>query len=202
MGLGLCLFLVWRLVTRPALPWIRVCLLSVSYVTARDICCVLSDWNEIKPISAPASEHSESATEVTIDLEPILADLSDLHLADEGSPTLSREGLTAQIESIRAECFKHPVSHALMEQLESNTQSKVVQVVNEALVKELDEYLGFERYERTGEAKPPSQHRSGSYPRSLRTMWGPTGARVPKLRWGNKKRESGAIMPKKAVAQK
>jgi len=65
----------------------------------------------------------------------------------------------------------------------------VARVVNEALVKELDEYLGFERYERTGEAKPPSQHRWGSYPRSLRTMWEPTGVRVPKRRCGNKKRD-------------
>lgn len=189
LGLGICLFLLWQLVTQPALPWAWVCLLSISYVTVRDICGVLSDWIEIKPVSSPASDYSESEIEVTIDLEPILADLSDLPLAGEESSTLSREELTARIENIRAECFKHPVSHALMEQLESDTQNGVARVVNEALVKELDEFLGFERYERTGEAKPPSQHRSGSFPRSLRTMWGPTSVRVPKLRCGNKKRD-------------
>ena len=189
LGLGICLYLLWHLLTQPVPAWAWLCLLSVSYATGQEIRCVLSDWIKIEEVSSPVTEATESEIEVTIDLEPILADLRDLPLASENSTTQSREELTAQIESIRAECFKHPVSHALMEQLESNTQSEVAWIIDEALVKELDEFLGFERYERTGEAKPPSQHRSGSYPRSLRTMWGTSNVRVPKLRCGNKKRE-------------
>ena len=46
----------------------------------------------------------------------------------------------------------------------------------------------FDRYERTGAAKPAHQHRSGSWSRSLRTLWGESEIRIPKLRKGNKKR--------------
>jgi transposase-like protein len=154
---------------------------------------VLSDWIDIRParkvaVSVTQSTASQdSSVEVTIDLEPLLAELGDL-CPSGGKSTISREALTAQIERIRATCFHHPVSHALTEQLEAQVRQVTRRVVDEALVKELDEQLGFGRYERTGQAKPPSQHRSGFYPRSLRTMWGPTEVHVPKLRRGNKQR--------------
>lgn len=188
MWLGLCLWLLGHLLTQPAPIWARLCLLIVSHVTTREIRCLLSDWMNVKPAPTQSTESQEMSVEVTIDLEPLLAELGDLSPTSGESTTMSREALTARIESIRAECFQHPVSHALMEQLESEVQGVIARVVNEALIKELDEYLGFGRYERTGEAKPPSRHRSGSFPRSLRTVWGPTGVRVPKLRRGNKKR--------------
>jgi len=170
MWLGLCLWFLGHLLTPPAPIWARLCLLIVSHVTTRGIRCLLSDWVNVKPAPTQPTESQEMSVEVTIDLEPLLTELGDLSPTSGESTTLSRKALTARIESIRAECFQHPVSHALMEQLESKVQGVIARVVNEALTKEQDEYLGFGRYERTGEAKPPSQHRSGFFSRSLRTV--------------------------------
>lgn len=189
MGLGLCLWLLGHLLTQPAPTWAWLCLLVVSRVTVREIRCVLSDWIDVRPAPSQPTESQKSSVEITIDLEPLLAELGDLSPTSGESSTMSREALTARIERIRVECFQHPVSHALLEQLEGEVQGVIARVVDESLARELDEYLGFGRYERTGEAKLPSQHRSGSYPRSLRTVWGPTQVRVPKLRRGNKGRE-------------
>ncbi|MCP4685768.1 MAG: hypothetical protein GY867_10040 [bacterium] len=189
LGLGLCLWLVGHLTTQPASLWAWFHWLAVWYVVVREIHSVLSAWIDIELAIPQPVEGQESGVEVTIDLEPLLAELGDLSPTPVESSTISREALTARIESIRAECFHHPVSHELMKQLESEIQAVIRRVLNEALNKELDEHLGFGRYERTGEAKPPSRHRSGFFPRSLRTVWGPTGVRVPKLRQGNKKRD-------------
>ena len=192
--LGVCLYLLGRLSAQPAPAWAWLCLLAVSQVTAREIRQVMSGWIEVRPAQkvesfvVQSADERDSAVEITIDLEPLLAELGDLSPTNVESTTISREALTARIESIRAECFHHPVSHELMKQLEDGSKDVISRVINEALTKELDEYLGFGRYERTGEAKPPSRHRSGFFPRSLRTVWGPTGVRVPKLRRGNKKR--------------
>jgi len=194
LWLGLSLWLLGHLLIQPAPTWAWLCLLAVSHVTAREIRHVLSDWIDVtsaQKVEASVTrlnDSQDSSVEITIDLEPLLAELGDLSPTGRESTAISREALTAQIERIRAECFQHPVSHALMEQLGTEVQQLVKRLVDEALVKELDEYLGFGRYERTGKAKPPSQHRSGSYPRSLRTTWGPTEVHVPKLRRENKKR--------------
>jgi transposase-like protein len=75
-----------------------------------------------------------------------------------------------------------------MEQIGNQVQQVIIRMIGEALVQEVKEHLGFERYERTGAAKPAHQHRSGSWERSLRTLWGESKIRVPKLRSGNKKR--------------
>jgi transposase-like protein len=120
-------------------------------------------------------------------MEPLLAELGDLSPTEE-VPTTAREALTACLERIRTACYQHSVSGALMKQLEVESRQLVKRLVEEALVKELDKYLGFGRYERTGAPKGAHQHRSGSYPRSLRTMWGSVQVQVPKLRCGNKER--------------
>jgi len=194
LWLSLSLWLLGHLLIQSAPTWVWLCSLAVSRVTAREIRLVLSDWIDVRSarkveasVTRP-DDSQDSSVEVTIDLEPLLAELGDLSPTGGESTAISREALTARIERIRAECFQHPVGHALMEQLEKEVQGVIARVVDEALTKELDEHLGFGRYERTGEAKPPSQHRSGSYSRSLRTMWGPTEVHVPKLRRGNKKR--------------
>mgnify|MGYP001033705538 CR=1 FL=1 len=188
MWLGLCSWLLGRLLTQSVPTWAWLWLLVVSHVTVREIRHVLFDWIVVRATHTQPTESQESSVEVTIDLEPLLAELGDLSPTNVESTTISREALTARIESIRAECFHHPVSHELMKQLENEIKDVIRRVINEALSKELDEYLGFGRYERTGEAKPPSRHRSGFFSRSLRTVWGSTGVRVPKLRRGNKKR--------------
>ena len=194
LWLSLSLWLLGHLLIQSAPTWVWLCLLAVSRVTAREIRLVLSDWIDVRSarkveasVTRP-DDSQDSSVEITIDLEPLLAELGDLSPTGGESTAVSREALTARIERIRAECFQHPVGHALMEQLEEEVQGVIARVVDEALTKELDEYLGFGRYERTGEAKPPSQHRSGFYPRSLRTVWGPIEVHVPKLRRGNKKR--------------
>jgi transposase-like protein len=137
--------------------------------------------SEVKTI--PPKSH----VEVTIDLEPILAEIEDFSPSGEVYAT-EREALTAKFERIRAECFQHPVSQALMEQIGAQVQQVTIRTIEEALVQEMNEHLGFERYERTGIAKPAQQHRSGSWSRSLRTLWGESDIRIPKLRKGNKKR--------------
>ena len=136
---------------------------------------------EAQPI--PSTSH----VEVTIDLEPILAEVEEYFPSSEGSAT-AREELTAKFERIRAACFQHPVSEALMEQIGGEVNQVVMRTIEEALEQELKEHLGFERYERTGAAKPAQQHRSGTWSRSLRTLWSEGKVRVPKLRKGNKER--------------
>ena len=125
---------------------------------------------------------------MTIDLEPILAELDDFSPTSDISTT-ARQALTAKLERIRAECFQHPVGQAWMKQIDAEVHQEVVKrVVEEALVQELNDYLGFERYEWTGAAKPAHQHRSGAWGRGLRTLWGTVEVRVPKLRKGNQAR--------------
>lgn len=193
MLLGLSLWLLGQLLAQTAPGWVWLCLLAISHVMAREIGQLLLGWAEarlvkkVKVSVAQPADSQDSSVEVTVDLEPLLAELGDLSPTDE-IPTTSREALTARLERIQAECFQHPVGKALMERLETEVQQLVKRLVEEALVQELDQYLGFRRYERTGSAKPVHQHRSGSWPRSLRTMWGSIGIRVPKLRRGNKAR--------------
>jgi transposase-like protein len=191
--LGLSLWLLGHLLTRPAPTWAWLCLVAISHVAGGLIHQLLLDWVEIRPVKpieasiAPPAAGSDSLVEVTVDLEPLLAELGDLSPTSEVTTT-AREALTARLERIRAECFQHSVSQALMGQLDDEVQHLVKRLVEEALVRELDEYLGFGHYERTGSAKPAHQHRSGHWTRALRTMWGRTEIRVPKLRRGNKAR--------------
>jgi transposase-like protein len=193
MWLGASLWLLGHLLVQSAPQWVWLCLLGLSHVTVREIRPLLVGWAEAKLVKrvkvsvAQTAGRSDSSVEVTVDLEPLLAELGDLSPCNEIATT-SREALTARLERIRSECFQHPVSRTLMEQLEAEVQQIVKRLVEEALVRELEEYLGFGRYERTGAAKPAHQHRSGSWTRSLRTMWGDTEVRIPKLRRGNKER--------------
>ena len=191
--LGLSLWLLGHLLTRPAPTWAWLCLVVMSHVTVALIRPLLPDWAKarlVEPIEVSAAQlaaSSDSSVEITVNLEPLLAELGDLSPTNEVSTT-SREALTARLERIRAECFQHSVSRALMERLNDEVEQLVKRLVEEALVQELNGYLGFGPYERTGSAKPAHQHRSGSWTRSLRTMWGSTNIRVPKLRRGNKER--------------
>jgi transposase-like protein len=194
MWLALSLWLWSHLLLQPpASGWFWVSLVVVPYLAVKESHSLVVSWTAAKLIEVgqvsviqPAAG-SDASVEVTVDLKPLLADLGDLS-PSEDLPLTAREALTARLERIRAECFQHPVSRALMEQLETQTQQLVKSLVEEALVRELDEYLGFGRYERTGRAKPAHQHRSGTWSRSLRTMWATTTVRVPKLRRGNKAR--------------
>ncbi|MCP4537488.1 MAG: hypothetical protein GY832_10110 [Chloroflexi bacterium] len=148
---------------------------------------MLSSLLYAKAIVEVETVSSESHIEVTIDLEPIMAEIEDFSPTSEVYAT-DREALTAKFERIRAECFQHPVSQALMEQIGNQVQQVITRTIEEALIEEVKGHLGpylavqdkwFERYERTRAAKLAHQHRS------------PMGAgkvRIPKLRKGNKKR--------------
>jgi len=193
LWLGLSLWLVGHLLRHATSPWAWVCLAVSWQVTAREIRWLLLDWAGTRLVQAvevstvEAADEGGEAVEVTVDLAPLLDELGDLSPTHEVTTT-AREALTARLERIRAECFQHPISQLLLQQIDQQVQHLVKRLVEEALVKELDEYLGFGRYERTGAAKPNHQHRSGGYSRSLRTAWGPIWVRVPKLRAGNKDR--------------
>ncbi|HEY73694.1 MAG TPA: hypothetical protein G4N99_10535 [Thermoflexia bacterium] len=130
---------------------------------------------------------TDSQKEVIIDLEPILAEIEGFSPIGEVYGT-AREALTAKFERVRGECFQHPVGQALMEQMGAEVQRVMIRTIEEGLEQELNEHLGFERYERTGEAKAACQHRSGNWDRALRTLWSEGKVRVPKLRKGNKER--------------
>jgi transposase-like protein len=132
--------------------------------------------------------NSADVAEITVDLEPLYAELEKLS-PDAQMVSQERQAFICRVARIRSECFCHPISEALTQRLETGVRQIVKQVIEEALVQELNEWLGFEPYERTGEAKRPEQHRSGSYTRSLRTSWGWVDElHVPKLRRGNEKR--------------
>jgi len=121
-----------------------------------------------------------------IDLSSLVIEFADVPLTEAHDLT-AKERRVACIERIRATCFQHPVSAALQEQLEEMVLAVERAVIEEALEAELSQYLGFERYERTGEAKPPEKQRSGHHPRGLETQYGVIEKlRVPKLRRGNK----------------
>ena len=130
---------------------------------------------------------TDSQKEVIIDLEPILAEIEGFSPIGEVYGT-AREALTAKFERVRGECFQHPVGQALMEQMGAEVQRVMIRTIEEGLEQELNEHLGFERHERTGEAKAACQHRSGNWDRALRTLWSEGKVRVPKLRKGNKER--------------
>jgi transposase-like protein len=186
VALGLSLWLLKHLWFPSGAPaWVWLCLAYTSYVAVEASRRVLSAL--MAPQARVSVAQSDSQVEVTIDLEPILAGLDEFSPLGEISTT-AREALTARFERIRAECFQHSVGQAWMKQIDAEVQQVTKHVVEEALVQELNEYLGFERYERTAAAKPAHQHRSGAWGRSLRSVWGEVEIRVPKLRQGNKKR--------------
>jgi hypothetical protein len=177
VALGLSLWLLEYLLSQPGVPgWVWLGLVFVSQAAVDTCRRVLSGPIDAKA-GAPVAQ-PDSQVEVTIDLEPILAELEEVSPVGEISTT-AREALSARFERIRAECFQHPVSRAWMKQIDAEVQRVIKRVVAEALVQELNEYLGFERYERTAAAKPAHQHRSGTWGRSLRTVWGGVEIRVP-----------------------
>ena len=174
----------------PQLPipgWVWLYLVVVLSVAVDDGRRVLSGLLDMKASAEVKTVPSKSHVEVSIDLEPILAEIEDFSPTSEVNAT-DREALTAKFERIRAECFQHPVSQSLMEQIGKQVQHVIKRTIEEALVQEVKEHLGFGRYERTGAAKHAHQHRSGNWERSLRTLWGESKIRIPKLRKGNKKR--------------
>ncbi len=179
---------LWLLTSHLPVPgWAWLYLVVILPIAVADSRRVLSGLFYTKVSAEIKTIPPKSHVEVTIDLEPILAEIEDFSPTSEVYAT-DREALTAKFERIRAECFQHPVSQALMEQIGTQVQQVIKRTIEEALVQEVDEHLGFERYERTGTAKPAHRHRSGSWSRSLRTLWGEVEVRIPKLRKGNKKR--------------
>jgi putative transposase len=186
--LSVSLWLLRHLTSRqPAPGWVWLYLVIILPMAVDDGRRVLCGLLYTKTCVKVQAAQPESHAEVTIDLEAILAEIEGFSPTGEVSTT-AREALTARLERIRAECFQHPVGQVWMEQIDTQVKQVTTRVIEEALVQELNEYLGFERYERTGEAKPAHQHRSGTWDRSLRTLWGETEIRVPKLRTGNKER--------------
>jgi transposase-like protein len=184
--LSVSLWLLSPLTSHLPIPgWVWLYLVVVLPVVVDDGRCVLPSL--LCPKISEVKTVPPSQVEVTIDLEPILAEIEDISPPGEVYAT-EREALTAKFERIRVECFQHPVSQALMEQIGTQVQQVITQTIGEALVQEVDGHLGFERYKRTGTAKPAHQHRSGSWGRSLRTLWGESEVRVPKLRKGNGER--------------
>lgn len=184
--LSVSLWLLSPLTSHLPIPgWVWLYLVVVLPVVVDDGRRVLSSL--LCPKISEVKIVPPSQVEVTIDLEPILAEIEDISPPSEVYAT-EREALTAKFERIRVECFQHPVSQALMEQIGTQVQQVIKRTIEEALVQEVDGYLGCERYERTGTAKPAHQHRSGSWGRSLRTLWGESEVRVPKLRKGNGER--------------
>lgn len=121
-----------------------------------------------------------------LDLSSLVIEFADVPLSEVDDLT-AKERRVACIERIRATCFQHPVSAALQERLEEAVLAVERAVIEEVLEAELSRHLGFERYERTGEAKPPEKLRSGHHSRGLETQYGVIkDLRVPKLRRGNK----------------
>ncbi|MCP4540451.1 MAG: hypothetical protein GY832_25210 [Chloroflexi bacterium] len=167
--------------------WVWLYLVIVLPVVVNDGRRVLSSLLSPKISKVKTVPPESHQVEVTIDLEPILTEIEGFSPPSEVYAT-DREALTAKFERIRVECFQHSVSQALIEQIGRQIQQVLVRTIEEALVQEINEHLGFRRYERTGTAKPAHQHRSGSWSRSLRTLWGEIDIRIPKLRKGNKKR--------------
>jgi putative transposase len=192
-ALSVSLWLLKHLTSRPPAPgWAWLYLVIVLPIAVDDGRRVLSNLLCTKVPVKVQSSQPESHVEVTIDLEAILAEIEDFSPAGEASTT-AREALTAKLERIRAECFQHPIGQVWMEQIDTQVKQVITRVIEEALIQELNEHLGFERYERTGEAKSAHQYRSGAWDRSLRTLWGETEVRVPKLRQGNKERTWQAL---------
>jgi hypothetical protein len=177
VALGLGLWLLEYLLSQPGVPaWAWLGLAYTSFVAVEASRRVLSAL--MAPQARVSVAQPDSQVEVLINLEPILAEL------DEFSPlgeifTTAREALSARLERIRAECFQHPVGQAWMKQINAEVQQVIKRVVAEALVQELNEYLGFEPYARTGAAKPAHQQRCGTWGRSLRSVWGEMEIRVP-----------------------
>jgi len=121
-----------------------------------------------------------------LDLSWLVIEFADVPLTEVDDLT-AKERRVACTERIRATCFQHPVSAALQERLEETVLTVERAVLEEALEAELSQHLGFERYERTGEAKPPEKLRSGHHTRGLETQYGVIkDLRMPKLRKGNK----------------
>jgi len=179
---------LWLLTSQLPVPgWVWLYLVIILPVAVDDGRRVLSSFLYTKVSAEIKTIPPKSHVEVTIDLEPILAEIEDFSPTGEFYAT-DREALTAKFERIRAECFQHPVSRVLMEQIGGEVQQVIIRTLEEALVQELKEHLGFDWYERTGVAKPAHRHRSGTWSRSLRTLWGESNIRVPKLRKGNKER--------------
>ena len=187
--IGVNVWLLSQYVNQP-IAETGLCLVVTTSEMVRAIRRVLGECAEVKlaesiEVSVTRDKNGEQSVEVEVDLEPILNSLGDLSPSDEISLS-EREALTARLERIKEECYQHPASRALMERIDSEAQQVVKRLIEEALVAELDEFLGFARYERTGSAKPEHKHRSGGYERGLRTVWGNIRIRVPKRRCRNK----------------
>jgi hypothetical protein len=158
-ALSVSLWLLRHVTSRLLAPgWAWLYLVIILPVAVDDGRRVLSGLLHAKATVEVQATLRESHVEVTIDLEPILAEIEDFSPTCE-IPTTAREALTAKLERIRAECFQHPVGQALVEQIDAQVQQVITRVIEEALAQELSEHLGFEPYERTRATKLAHQYR-------------------------------------------
>ena len=134
------------------------------------------------------NENQEVKEETNPDINSVLATINDLNIEEEYHPD-QYEQTKKQLAQIEQMCFPNTISKELHNRLTECVKAIVSQLITEALIAEVDEQLGFKRYERTGEAKPSSKHRSGRRSRTVRTMWGTVIVYIPKLRSGAKDRE-------------
>jgi hypothetical protein len=145
MWIGMSLWLLKQYVNQPTLG-AGLCLLIVTYKMVGAIRRVLGEcaevrWTESIEVSVTRDDNGKQSIEVEVDLEPILNNLGDLSPSNEMSST-EREALTARLERIKAECYQHPVSRALMERIDAEAQQIVKRLIEEALVEEMKEFLG------------------------------------------------------------
>jgi hypothetical protein len=109
----------------PAWAWLYlVIILPVAIDDGRR---VLSGLLYTKASVEAQATSPERHVEVTIDLEPILAEIEDFSPTCE-IPTTAREALTARLERIQAECFQHPVGQALMERKERTLTMQIIHI--------------------------------------------------------------------------
>jgi len=174
----------------PILSFIRTCLKKHRETSARRTLQSIEQLKSEELVTNQPVEVEASALERddrTPKLEEVLEEVDNFSLEEEMTSS-QREKLTGQLEQIKGICFTHGISAELEETLSECVKNMVREVIIVALIAEFDDQLGFSRYERTGEAKASHLHRCGSFPRTLRTVWGEINIRVPKTRNGNKGR--------------
>ncbi len=155
---------------------------------------VSSEVNQSLPnnVNAPDetnnNENQGTEEKTKPNINTILARINDFKVEEKYDPDKCKQ-IEEQLTQIEEICFPNSISKELHKRLTECVKVVVSQLITEALIAEVDEQLGFKRYERTGRAKPSCKHRSGRRDRTVRTMWGTVIVQIPKLRKGAKERE-------------
>jgi len=189
LAMSVLTWLLFRLLDRQCGVEARLLLLCLANLSSKSV-SIAWQWacQQVLLLLSPPDGCDEvvAGIDEPIDLSSLVIEFADVPLTAADDLT-AKERRVACIERIRATCFQHPVSVALQERLEEVVLAEVRALIEGALEAELSQYLGFERYERTGGAKPPEKQRSGHHSRALEAQYGVIkDLRVPKLRRGNK----------------